>query len=122
MRPRLLLALLLPVALHATEPATPLVYTGPAEVAPTADGGLPPVVGVQNIQVFRANRSAPAHAAAAHGEVTLAKAQLDFAVKDRAHAMWPPGLTLRLRFTAHDLPPAYFRWVLGSGAGKRLSS
>jgi len=62
MRPRLLLALLLPVALHATAPATPLVYTGPAEVAPTADGGLPPVVGVQNIQVFRANRSAPAHA------------------------------------------------------------
>ena len=62
MRPRLLLALLLPVALHATAPATPLVYTGPAEVAPTSDGGLPPVVGVQNIQVFRANRSAPAHA------------------------------------------------------------
>jgi hypothetical protein len=62
MSPRLPLALLLPVVLHATGPATPLVYTGPVEIAPSADGGLPPVVGVQNIQVFRANRSAPAHA------------------------------------------------------------
>jgi hypothetical protein len=32
------------------------------QVAATADGGLQPVVGVQNIQVYRANRTAPAHA------------------------------------------------------------
>ncbi|NDC75683.1 six-hairpin glycosidase, partial [bacterium] len=48
--------------LHATEPSPPLVYTGPTEIAATADGGLQPVVGVQNIQVFRANRTASAHA------------------------------------------------------------
>jgi hypothetical protein len=59
---RLPLALLFPLAIHAAEPASPLTYTGPTEVAPTADGGLPPVVGLQNIQVYRANRSAPAHA------------------------------------------------------------
>ena len=62
MSPRLPLALLLPLALHASEPVPPVIYIGPAEVAPTADGGLQPVAGVQNIQVFRANRTASAHA------------------------------------------------------------
>ena len=70
----LLAPLLLPLAPHAAEsssspatatPASPpsaLRFERPVEVAPTADGGLRPVVGVQNIQVFRANRAAPAHA------------------------------------------------------------
>jgi len=62
MSTRLPLGLLLPLVLHATEPSPPLVYTGPTEIAATADGGLQPVVGVQNIQVFRANRTASAHA------------------------------------------------------------
>lgn len=42
--------------------APPLVYDGPVEVANSADGALRPVVGVHNIQVFRANRTASAHA------------------------------------------------------------
>lgn len=46
----------------ATQATPPVVYHGPTEVAPTADGALPPVVGVHNIQVYRANRTAPAHA------------------------------------------------------------
>lgn len=50
---------LLASSLHA---AAPLTYTGPTTVSPTADGGLRPVVGVQNIQVYRANRAAPDHA------------------------------------------------------------
>ncbi len=73
MKPRLPLALiapLLPLALHAAEaplakPAAadmPLRFEQPVEVAPTADGGLRPVVGVQNIQVYRANRRAPGRA------------------------------------------------------------
>ena len=53
--------LLASLSASASSPA-PLTYTGPTEVAPTADGGLPPVVGVHNIQVYRANRSAPLHA------------------------------------------------------------
>lgn len=67
--PVALLAPLLPLALHAAEatpdrsaPAMPLRFELPVEVAPTADGGLRPVVGVQNIQVYRANRRAPDHA------------------------------------------------------------
>ena len=42
--------------------APPLVYTNPEPVFSTADGGLRPVVGVHNIQVFRANRTASTHA------------------------------------------------------------
>lgn len=56
--PRLPL-LLLPLALAAAEP--PVTYTGNAHVTPTADGGLRPVVGVQNIQVHRASRTATTH-------------------------------------------------------------
>ena len=63
------LALLLPLALHAAESTTPapaatphLRFEGAINVSPTADGGLRPVVGVQNIQVYRANRTSPAHA------------------------------------------------------------
>lgn len=41
--------------------APPVVYTGDARATNAADGGLRPVVGVQNIQVVRANRTAPAH-------------------------------------------------------------
>ncbi|HWA28012.1 MAG TPA: exo-alpha-sialidase [Lacunisphaera sp.] len=50
----------MPLALPAAEP--PVRFTGSLDVAPTADGGLRPVVGVQNIQVYRANRTEPAHA------------------------------------------------------------
>lgn len=57
------LALTASGAAFAAAPATPpVVYHGPTEVEPTADGALPPVVGVHNIQVYRANRTAPAHA------------------------------------------------------------
>lgn len=59
---RLSLALLLPLTLTAAESASPVRFTGTIDVAPTADGGLRPVVGVQNIQVYRANRTAPARA------------------------------------------------------------
>ena len=45
----------------ATEPP-PLVYANPEPVISTADGGLRPVVGVHNIQVYRANRTATTHA------------------------------------------------------------
>lgn len=62
MKTRLSPALLLPLALHAAEPVPPVRFDGAIDVAPTADGGLRPVVGVQNIQVYRANRSAPARA------------------------------------------------------------
>jgi hypothetical protein len=62
MSSRLSLALLLPLALTAAEPAPPVRFNGFIDVAPTADGGLSPVVGVQNIQVYRANRTAPARA------------------------------------------------------------
>jgi hypothetical protein len=55
-----LLAGLLPLALSAAEPT--VRFTGALDVAPTADGGLRPVVGVHNIQVYRANRTAPTHA------------------------------------------------------------
>jgi hypothetical protein len=51
--------LLVPCTLAAAEP--PLVYTGKQQATPTADGGLRPVVGVQNIQLVRASRTAPAH-------------------------------------------------------------
>lgn len=61
MSPRVPLGLLLPFALYATEPSPPLVYNGPTEIASNAEGGLQPVVGVQNIQVFRANRTASSH-------------------------------------------------------------
>ncbi len=42
--------------------APPVVFDGTVGVANSADGALRPVVGVHNIQVFRANRTAPAHA------------------------------------------------------------
>ena len=41
--------------------APPLVYDGPLEVANSADGALRPVVGVHNVQIYRANRTVPAH-------------------------------------------------------------
>jgi BNR repeat-like domain len=59
MSPRLPLALLLPLALHAAEPVPPVVFTGTETATSAADGNLRPVVGVQNIQVLRANRSHP---------------------------------------------------------------
>ncbi len=67
MSPRLPLAsfaLLFPLTLPAAEPTppAPLRFDGAIEVSPTGDGGLRPVAGVQNIQVYRANRTAPAHA------------------------------------------------------------
>lgn len=55
-----LLAATLTATLVAAE--APVRFTGTLDVAPTADGGLQPVVGVQNIQVVRANRTVPTHA------------------------------------------------------------
>lgn len=55
---------LLPL-LACLTPATaepPVRFSGDLDVAPTADGGLRPVVGVHQTQVYRANRSEPAHA------------------------------------------------------------
>lgn len=49
------------VALIAEPETAPLRYGGDMRVAPTADGGLPPVAGVHNIQVYRANRTSPTH-------------------------------------------------------------
>jgi hypothetical protein len=45
--------------LLAEQPA--ITYIGHETVTPAADGGLQPVMGVHNIQVYRANRTAPAH-------------------------------------------------------------
>lgn len=53
------LALALPLIASAAEP--PLVFTSGETVTTSADGGLPSVVGVQNIQVYRANRTRPDH-------------------------------------------------------------
>ncbi len=51
------------VALAAPAPSTPpLVYVGHDTATSAADGNLRPVVGVQNIQVYRANRTHSAHA------------------------------------------------------------
>jgi hypothetical protein len=49
-------------AVPPTHAAPPLVYTGEEHATSAADGGLRPVVGVQNIQIVRANRTAPTHA------------------------------------------------------------
>jgi hypothetical protein len=46
-------------AADTPRPPMPLVYTNPVPVTATADGGLRPVVGVQNIEVLRANRTHP---------------------------------------------------------------
>lgn len=46
----------------AAAPSPQITYTGHASVLPRADGGLPPVVGVENIQVYRANRAHSEHA------------------------------------------------------------
>lgn len=58
MRP--ILALL--AAGSVAQAAPPVVYDGTMEVANSADGALQPVVGVQNLQIYRANRTAPVHA------------------------------------------------------------
>jgi hypothetical protein len=42
--------------------APPVIYNGPLNVSPTADGGLRPVAGIHHIQVYRANRTKPEHA------------------------------------------------------------
>ena len=54
----------------ATHAAPPLVYVGDKKVTTAADGGLRPVVGVHNIQVYRSNRTAPTP-----GAVTLRPAE-----------------------------------------------
>lgn len=58
-RPAVLLPLLFAAA-TAAQP--PVVFDGKIEVANSADGALQPIVGVHNIQVYRANRTAPTHA------------------------------------------------------------
>jgi hypothetical protein len=52
------LHLLLVCAVHA---APPLSYVGRETATTAADGGLRPVVGVHNIQVYRSNRAHPTH-------------------------------------------------------------
>lgn len=50
--------------LSAAEPVAPapaVIYRGDTVVTSEADGGLRPVVGTHNLQVYRANRAAPAH-------------------------------------------------------------
>jgi len=61
MNPYLLPLLLLTGTLQAA-PIPPVVYTGSATATTAADGGLRPVVGVHNIQVYRANRTRSEHA------------------------------------------------------------
>ncbi|WP_221032396.1 exo-alpha-sialidase [Actomonas aquatica] len=62
-RPVFLSLLAIATASFAQEATVPLVrFAGDRSVTPTADGGLRPVVGVHNIQVYRANRTAPTHA------------------------------------------------------------
>lgn len=58
----LLITLLATGAAVPAHAESPVKYVGAATATPTADGGLRPVVGVHNIQVYRANRTAPAHA------------------------------------------------------------
>ncbi len=62
MTPHFLFLLGLPLALIAAPVVPPVVFTGSESVTTAADGGLRPVVGVQNIQVYRANRTLSAHA------------------------------------------------------------
>src|SRR5688572_21490469 len=49
-------------ALAAAEPKPAITYVGDVTADTRADGGLRPVVGVHNIQVYRANRTASEHA------------------------------------------------------------
>ncbi len=49
------------ITLPAAEPP-PVRFEGEVRVTTAQDGGLPPVVGVHTVQVYRANRAAPAHA------------------------------------------------------------
>jgi hypothetical protein len=58
-----ILGVLACVALPAVGAPTPEIsYVGHEKATSSADGGLRPVVGVQNIQVYRANRTHSAHA------------------------------------------------------------
>ncbi|WP_438482570.1 hypothetical protein [Oleiharenicola lentus] len=61
MKPFASVALLLTSALVASAVTAPVSYTGELNITTAADGGLRPAVGVQNIQVYRANRTAPTH-------------------------------------------------------------
>ncbi|MBI2510342.1 MAG: exo-alpha-sialidase [Opitutae bacterium] len=55
------LAALLITTAFAAPSTPPFVFTGPERAESTADGGLRPVVGVQSIQIYRANRTHPAN-------------------------------------------------------------
>src|ERR1044072_7568166 len=56
-------ALLVAIGITACSAAAPaLIFNDTPPVSATADGGLRSVVGVHNIQVVRANRTAPPHA------------------------------------------------------------
>lgn len=55
-------ALLGPLIFGADAPPPPLAYTGTAVAESTSDGALRYAVGVHNLQVFRANRTASEHA------------------------------------------------------------
>jgi hypothetical protein len=56
-------AALLPLAVAAAAPPSPpFVFTSGERAESTADGGLRPAVGTHNLQVYRANRTHPAHA------------------------------------------------------------
>jgi len=58
MRTTACIAVFLPLVLSAA-PVPPVVYTGSETATPAADGNLRPVMGVQNIEVIRANRTHP---------------------------------------------------------------
>ena len=57
-----LAALLWLVGCTTRAPESPIVYTGTTDVSTAADGGLRLAVGSHNVEVYRANRTAPAHA------------------------------------------------------------
>ena len=56
------IALLCSATFAQADVPPPVRFVGDRSVTNTADGGLRPVVGVHNIQVYRANRTAPTHA------------------------------------------------------------
>ncbi|HEU5080750.1 MAG TPA: exo-alpha-sialidase [Opitutaceae bacterium] len=58
----LLLFLLLCLQPSTSVASSPLIYSDTQQITTASDGGLRPVIGVQNIQVYRANRTHSAHA------------------------------------------------------------
>ena len=88
-------------AMHsASAPLLGACYTAAASAAPSAAkvAGAPSSSDV----------TSTASSSDVIGCVTFSKRSLDYAVKDKAHRLFPEGLTLTLRFSALSLPPVYF--------------